>query len=86
MRYIALLHQEPEASEIEVSFPDLPGCVAAGPTLAEARKLAEEALRRHLAAVGAAGLPMPEPSTLAAVLDHPDYADSLALMLVEVPG
>jgi predicted RNase H-like HicB family nuclease len=59
---------------------------AAGRTLAEARKLAEEALRRHLAALGAAGLPMPEPSTLAAVLDHPDYADSLALMLVEMPA
>jgi hypothetical protein len=29
---------------------------------------------------------MPEPSTLGVVLDHPDYADSLALMLVEVPG
>jgi predicted RNase H-like HicB family nuclease len=86
MRYIALLHQEPEVGEIEVSFPDLPGCVTAGPTLAEARRLAGEALRGHLAAWGAAGLPMPEPSALAAVVEHPNYADSVALMLVEVPA
>jgi predicted RNase H-like HicB family nuclease len=52
MRYVALLHQEPEANEIEVCFPDLPGCVTAGPTLAEARQLAGEALRGHLATFG----------------------------------
>jgi predicted RNase H-like HicB family nuclease len=86
MRYIALLHQEPDATEIEVSFPDLPGCVTAASTLAEARQLAEEVLRGHLAAMGMAGLPMPEPSTLAAVIELPDYADSLAMMLVEVPS
>lgn len=85
MRYLALLHQDFDATEIGVSFPDLPGCVTAGRTLAEARQLAEEALRGHLAAMGAAGLPMPEPSTLASVLGHPEYQDALALMLVEVP-
>lgn len=61
MRYLALLHQDFDASEIGVSFPDLPGCVTAGRTLAEARQLAEEALRGHLAAMGAAGLPCPSP-------------------------
>jgi HicB-like antitoxin of HicAB toxin-antitoxin system len=52
MRYVALLHQEPEANEIEVCFPDLPGCVTAGPTLAEARQLAGEALRHIWARQG----------------------------------
>jgi len=58
----------------------------AGPTLAEARQLAGEALRGHLAAMSAAGLPMPEASTLAAVTEHEDYEDALALMLVEMPA
>jgi predicted RNase H-like HicB family nuclease len=85
MRYIALLHQDP-GSEISVSFPDPPGCVTTASTLAKVRQLAEEALLGHLVAMGAAGLPMPEPSTLAAITEHEDYKDSLALMLLEVPS
>ena len=45
--YIALIHKEPR-SDFGVSFPDFPGCVTAGRTLDEARKMAEEALALHV--------------------------------------
>jgi predicted RNase H-like HicB family nuclease len=83
MVYLALIHKEPE-SDFGVSFPDFPGCVTAGDSLAEAKAMAAEALRGHITAMQAAGLPIPDPSTLGAVMAHPDYADSLALLPVEL--
>jgi predicted RNase H-like HicB family nuclease len=40
MDYIAYLHKDRD-SDFGVSFPDFPGCVTAGKTLDEARRLAE---------------------------------------------
>ena len=82
MVYLALIHKEPD-SDFGVSFPDFPGCVTASPTLWEAKPLAAEALCGHIAAMRAAGLPIPEPSTLGTIMQHEDYADSLALLPVE---
>jgi predicted RNase H-like HicB family nuclease len=45
--YIALLRKE-TGSDYGVSFPDFPGCVTAGRTLEEARRLAAEALAFHV--------------------------------------
>ena len=47
MEYIAYLHKD-KNSDFGVSFPDFPGCVTAGKTLEEARKLAVEALTLHM--------------------------------------
>ena len=38
--YIALIHKEP-GSDYGVSFPDFPGCITAGTTVDEARRMAE---------------------------------------------
>jgi predicted RNase H-like HicB family nuclease len=84
MIYLALIHQEPEG-EFGVSFPDFPGCVTAGSSLAEVKALAGEALFGHIEAMRLAGLPIADPSTLGAVMQHEDYADSLALLPVEAP-
>ncbi|MBF8254958.1 MAG: hypothetical protein HW373_1653 [Deltaproteobacteria bacterium] len=43
MEYIAYLHKD-RKSDFGVSFPDFPGCVTAGKTLDEARRMAVEAL------------------------------------------
>ncbi len=43
--------------------PDLPGCVAAGDTLAETEQLLREAIALYLAELRADGLPIPEPVT-----------------------
>ncbi len=43
MEYIAYLHKD-KKSDYGVSFPDFPGCITAGTSLEEARRMAAEAL------------------------------------------
>ena len=45
--YIALLRKQPR-SDFGVDFPDFPGCITAGRTLDEARRMASEALLFHV--------------------------------------
>jgi predicted RNase H-like HicB family nuclease len=58
--YIALVHKD-EGTSYGVSFPDVPGCIAAGDTFEEAVALAAEALAGHLALMRADGDPIPAP-------------------------
>lgn len=41
MEYVAYLHKD-KGSDFGVSFPNFPGCVTAGRTLEEARRLADD--------------------------------------------
>jgi len=43
--------------------PDLPGCVAAGKTLAEVRRNMREAIAFHIEAMEGDGDPIPEPTS-----------------------
>jgi predicted RNase H-like HicB family nuclease len=52
-----------------VYVPDLPGCVAAAPTLDEARDLMEEAIEFHIEGMRLHGETIPEPSSLAEMLE-----------------
>jgi predicted RNase H-like HicB family nuclease len=72
MEYIAYLHKD-RRSDFGVSFPDFPGCVTAGKTLDEARRLAPEALALHIKGMMEDGDPIPVPSTI------DDLADDSAL-------
>ena len=63
MEYIAYLHKD-KHSDYGVSFPDFPGCITAGSTLEEARKMAGEALALHVAGMREDGETIPQPSTL----------------------
>ncbi len=63
MNYIAYLHKD-KKSDFGVSFPDFPGCVTAGKTLDEARRLAVEALEMHIAGMIEDGEELPEPAAL----------------------
>ena len=45
--------------------PDLPGCVAAGATREETRRLMQEAIELHLQGLTEDELPLPEPSASA---------------------
>ncbi len=80
--YIALLRKEP-ASDYGVDFPDFPGCITAGETLDEARKLAAEALDLHIEGMTEDREPIPEPSTLDVIMKDPGNRDAVAF-LVEV--
>jgi predicted RNase H-like HicB family nuclease len=85
--YIALLRKEPD-SDYSVDFPDFPGCVTAGLTLAEAKAMAAEALAGHIEVMMEHGDPIPVPSSLEAVMADPDNADAVPFLLVSVvaPG
>jgi predicted RNase H-like HicB family nuclease len=45
--------------------PDLPGCVAAGDTVAEVEREIREAIRFHIEGLQADGLAIPEPTSIA---------------------
>ena len=82
MEYIAYLHKEAK-SDYGVSFPDFPGCISAGSTLEEARRMAAEALSLHIAGLREDGVQLPEPSTLDDLRNDPVMKGAVAF-LVEV--
>ncbi|NML32070.1 type II toxin-antitoxin system HicB family antitoxin [Paraburkholderia antibiotica] len=57
-----------------VVVPDIPGCHSAGDTLEEAFANAKEAIESHLDTLLDEGLPLPEPGTLQAHRDNPEFA------------
>ena len=80
MQYIAYLHKE-KRSDYGVSFPDFPGCITAGSTLEEARKMAEEALALHIDGMLEDGEELPEPSTLDEVQEDPAMKGAVAFLV-----
>ena len=63
MECIAFLHKA-RKSDFGVSFPDFPGCVTAGRTLEDARRMAVEALSQHIEGMMEDGDAIPQPSAL----------------------
>src|SRR5687767_3821969 len=78
--YIALIHKDPE-SDFGVSFPDFPGCVTAGKTLDEAQAMAEDTLALHVEGMAEDGDPIPEPSSLEAIMSDPANRDGVAVLV-----
>ena len=86
MEYIAYLHKD-RASDFGVSFPDFPGCVTAGKTLEEARRLAAEALALHIEGMIQDGEKIPTPSSIDDIAADPAMKNAVAFMvLIEPPG
>ena len=81
--YIALLRKD-AGSDYGVDFPDFPGCVTAGRTIDEARRMAGEALALHVEGMIEDREPIPEPSTLEAITADPQNKDAV-IMLIDVP-
>ncbi len=79
--YVAILHKDP-GSDYGVSFPDFPGCVSAGATMAEAMVMAEEALAGHIETMAADGDPIPAPMSLDKAKEHEFAEDAVAFVLV----
>jgi predicted RNase H-like HicB family nuclease len=82
MEFIAYLHKE-KGSDYGVSFPDFPGCITAGSSLDEARRMAVEALSLHISGLKEDGQDIPEPSTLDMLRSDPAMKGAVAF-LVEV--
>jgi predicted RNase H-like HicB family nuclease len=80
MHYIAYLHKT-RKSDYGVSFPDFPGCITAGKTLDEARRMATEALALHVAGLLEDGVTLPEPSTLDSLARDPALKGAVAFLV-----
>lgn len=80
MEYLAYLHKE-KKSDFGVSFPDFPGCITAGKTLDEARRLAPQALALHIEGMVEDGETIPKPSTLDDLAHDPARKDAVAFLV-----
>jgi predicted RNase H-like HicB family nuclease len=80
MEYIAYLHKD-ATSDYGVSFPDFPGCITAGSSLEEARRMAAEALTLHIAGLREDGETLPEPSTLDELGNDPAMKGAVAFLV-----
>ena len=63
MRYAIVI--EKAAANYSAYVPDLPGCIATGPTVNVVEKEIRDAIRFHIEGLKADGLPIPEPSAIA---------------------
>jgi predicted RNase H-like HicB family nuclease len=84
-RFVGVVIKSP-TSDYGVHFPDLPGCITAGKTLAAARSLAAEALGLHLDGMVHDGTPIPAARSLTEIRDDPECREATTLILVEVPA
>jgi predicted RNase H-like HicB family nuclease len=67
MRY-AVVFEKSERS-IGAYVPDLPGCVAVGESLAEAKSLIADAMKQHLDELKTEGAHPPEPASICAYIE-----------------
>lgn len=67
MRYAIVI--EKAESNYSAYVPDLPGCVAAGATVAAVEQEIREAIRFHIDGLKADGLPVPGPTGIAEYVD-----------------
>ena len=63
MKYVVIIEETGDG--YSAYLPDLPGCVAAGDTLAETEELIREAVIYHLGMLRESGYPIPEPRSSA---------------------
>ena len=80
MEYIAYLHKD-RKSDYGVSFPDFPGCITAGITLEEARRMAVEALAFHIEGITEDGEAIPQPSSLDQLAKDPAMKGAVAFLV-----
>jgi predicted RNase H-like HicB family nuclease len=67
MRFAIVI--EKADSNYSAYVPDLPGCIATGPTVAAVEEEIREAIRFHLDGLKEDGLPVPTPTSLAEYVD-----------------
>jgi len=63
MRYAVVI--EKAKGNYSAYVPDLPGCVATGPTVEAVEHELREAIRFHVAGLKEDGLPIPDPTSIA---------------------
>ena len=81
--YIGLLRKQPNTDH-GVGFPDFPGCITAGRTLDEARRMAAQALAFHIEGLRVDGTAIPPPSSLETIMSDRHNKGAVAVR-VDVP-
>ena len=82
--YIGLIRKDPD-SDYGVDFPDFPGCVTAGRSLDEARRMATEALALHIEGMNEDQELIPAPAALEVIMAERENRDAVAF-LIDVPS
>ena len=67
MRYLVVI--EEGSSSFGAYVPDLPGCIAAAETKAEALAMIREAIELHIDDLRSGGNPVPKPSSVSEVVE-----------------
>jgi len=67
MRYAVIF--EKSERNFGAYVPDLPGCVAVGESLAEAKSAIADAMKKHIESLKAEGHSVPQPASVAAYID-----------------
>lgn len=67
MRYAVIFEKSDDTFGAYV--PDLPGCIAVGDSLAEAKTLISDAMKKHLEQLKEDGQQPPEPASVVAYID-----------------
>ena len=80
MQYPVYVHRD-TATAFRASFPDFPGCITAGSTLEEARRMAAEALHFHITGMRQDGEKIPESSTLDDLRNDPAMRGAVAFLV-----
>ncbi len=78
--YVALLRKQPD-TDYGVDFPDFPGCITAGTTLDDARRMAAEAIQLHIEGMIEDGETIPAPSRLEDIMADPHHRDAVAVLI-----
>ena len=81
--YPVAIHKE-VGSDYGVSVPDMPGCIGAGSTVAEALANVREAIAFHAEGMNEDGEAIPTPTRIEDWLGDNDYADAQLWAAVEV--
>lgn len=79
--YPALFTTENGLSGVDVTFPDIPGCVSQGDTAEEALLMAQEALLLHIEGMIEDGEDLPEPSALQNIQTEAGQAIALVTVI-----
>ena len=75
MEYIVIFEEGENSCSAYV--PDLPGCIAAGETIEEVRKLIAEAIEFHIEGLREDGDVVPQPSSSLPVQNEPGVSSAL---------
>src|ERR1700751_4555210 len=78
--YIGLIRKE-ALSDFGVDFPDFPGCVSAGATLDEARRMAQEVIELHVSGLVEDGEELAAPRSLEGIVDDPETSGAVAFLV-----